>query len=1183
MKSYILLAVMFFSVLSVSGQKKWLDTGLKFTSDKSMVVNKTPVSPQLPTLRSTSLFSEGFEGLGIPSGWSNITTAGGNTWGVGLYNVVGAAHAGSSYAYIVYHPTVAHDAWLFTPDLPLESGKGYLLTFWIKMQGDGTVFEKLEVKIGNAAEVANMDVTPLYTTPDNENITGWKQIQIPYIASTTGDHYIGFHALSPANGYYIAIDDVIITEMPDIDIEVLSIDTPKNGNLTNTEQVTVTVRNNGTLDINNFSLKLELDGSEKATEAAVQTITSGATYSYDFSATLDLSALQNYTIKVTATLASDKVADNDAIEKQVVNAGPGIDLYGFRINTTGALQGLLSIPSSSPDLATQASTYTDGSNLIVAGEYLDGHLYMFSGERTMWGVLPKNFIKLSTNSWTEVSKVSISEYVTDMTYDYSFGMMYGVSNGNLYTINLETGEITLVTSLTTACIVIACDGVGTLYTMTTSGDLCTINKATGELTTIASTGLNPQTYFQSMTFDHVSGRLFLAYISDNEDGLLELNPSTGTYWNMGQIAGVRSQVTGLYSPFTITYTPEKGSNYVEIDATISATFDMNITGNSLAGITLSPDPGSVSASVSGQTITIGHVDLLYGTEYTVTIPGGSVNEIPFDISWSFTTKLNPAHYNKPTEVNVTDINSNEVKVSWRENGPALLWNVKYGPVGFDVNTEGKLLSDVSSNTDYLLNNLDHDTAYDLYIQSTDGSSQQSLWSDVCSFTTPRDCSLPVTAFPWSESFEGAWLPGCWTSYNIDGGGSEWAVNTNTSYIRTGSGSAGHNYDNGYQEGWLVTPKISIPSSGSYTLRFWSYNQYPEDYGKNSMWISTTGNNPSNDTFTEIWTPQSVTTSWVETIVDLSSYAGQEIYFGFKYEGDYAHGWYIDDVEILDFTTYVDAEISSITSPVSGNELTALESVTVNIKNNGGSDITGFELVLEVDGTQIASETYSGTINSLGEKSYTFTQKADLSLVQTYDIKVTVNVTGDMNTDNDSKEIVVENYGSNVVPPTPVPPVPDYVVIRIPEIEGIVTNPAAGKYEHPYGEHWSLEITPLAGYSLEEVIVRINGKIITPTSLRATAESLSYHMSEVRDHLVIEIEGVKSGPSGTDKVDGTTRIYTLGTTLYAETTKAGELAIFTVAGQLVFKRPVDAGTTTVSLQRGVYIVRLEKESWKIVCY
>jgi hypothetical protein len=152
--------------------------------------------------------------------------------------------------------------------------------------------------------------------------------------------------------------------------------------------------------------------------------------------------------------------------------------------------------------------------------------------------------------------------------------------------------------------------------------------------------------------------------------------------------------------------------------------------------------------------------------------------------------------------------------------------------------------------------------------------------------------------------------------------------------------------------------------------------------------------------------------WKRIEVSLKQYAGKDIYIAFKYTnsgGQNGHMWSVDDINVFNLSNHIDAEVVEITSPPSfGVNLTNAEPVTVKIKNNGGGNIGGFTLILECNGTVVATETYSGYINSLTSASYTFYKKVNLSASGNHTIKVTVVLEGDMNPNNDSKTKIVEN-------------------------------------------------------------------------------------------------------------------------------------------------------------------------------
>ena len=172
------------------------------------------------------------------------------------------------------------------------------------------------------------------------------------------------------------------------------------------------------------------------------------------------------------------------------------------------------------------------------------------------------------------------------------------------------------------------------------------------------------------------------------------------------------------------------------------------------------------------------------------------------------------------------------------------------------------------------------------------------------FTFENFSAAPIANFGamspiLTETFEHSTFPPTgWTITNSDGGGQTWAATTSFNYTAGGDSAAIHSYGaSGYAEtGWLITKQISLPAGGEYYLTFWNYNVYPGDYGKNSVLVSTTTNAVTSFT-TELWSPSSVSEPWRQEVVNLSAYAGQNIYLAFRYNGTYAHAWIIDDVSI----------------------------------------------------------------------------------------------------------------------------------------------------------------------------------------------------------------------------------------------------------------------------------------------
>lgn len=104
------------------------------------------------------------------------------------------------------------------------------------------------------------------------------------------------------------------------DIGAVSIDTPNDGVLTATEQVTVTVFNYGLDAQSNFPISLSVDGNNIATENFNGTLDPSTADTYTFTATVDMSTEgQTYEIEVSTDLAGDEDANNDTAIKSVTH------------------------------------------------------------------------------------------------------------------------------------------------------------------------------------------------------------------------------------------------------------------------------------------------------------------------------------------------------------------------------------------------------------------------------------------------------------------------------------------------------------------------------------------------------------------------------------------------------------------------------------------------------------------------------------------------------------------------------------------------------------------------------------------------------------------------------------------------------------------------------------------------
>ena len=238
---------------------------------------------------------------------------------------------------------------------------------------------------------------------------------------------------------------------------------------------------------------------------------------------------------------------------------------------------------------------------------------------------------------------------------------------------------------------------------------------------------------------------------------------------------------------------------------------------------------------------------------------------------------------KPNGLEVTATTTTTATLSWTAGANETAWQIC-------LNGDETNLIMAESNP-FTVEDLTASTAYTAKVRAYCSADDQSDWSNEVSFATECEAIVVDAANPFTEDFEGDWTPLCWESIPyIDGTTTrQWTKTTSSSNIHTGTGAA---YSGYYGPIYLVMPDLQLGTDGdAVQLTFWSYNTYVDDYDKNSI-VLLDGENE-----VELWSPESVNNSWEEVTIDLTEYMGQTISLAFKYEGNNAHGWYVDDVRV----------------------------------------------------------------------------------------------------------------------------------------------------------------------------------------------------------------------------------------------------------------------------------------------
>lgn len=168
--------------------------------------------------------------------------------------------------------------------------------------------------------------------------------------------------------------------------------------------------------------------------------------------------------------------------------------------------------------------------------------------------------------------------------------------------------------------------------------------------------------------------------------------------------------------------------------------------------------------------------------------------------------------------------------------------------------------------------------------------------------TVEGCNI-ISTFPYTmgfESDENNQLE-CWTFIDNDGDGYGWTLQSIPYNGNNSIGSASYINNVGAltPDNWMITPQLQFTADNSYQLSWFTgivdVNYYQEHYG---VYVSTTGTSVSDFTLIQQYTIND--TNWSYHTLDLSAYAGQNVYIAFRHYGCTDIYWMlIDDIAVTE--------------------------------------------------------------------------------------------------------------------------------------------------------------------------------------------------------------------------------------------------------------------------------------------
>ena len=231
-------------------------------------------------------------------------------------------------------------------------------------------------------------------------------------------------------------------------------------------------------------------------------------------------------------------------------------------------------------------------------------------------------------------------------------------------------------------------------------------------------------------------------------------------------------------------------------------------------------------------------------------------------------------------------------------------------------------SEVAAWTEVTLDLPNPSATYYIAFNGTAGYGRGMTIDDVCVDAGP----VTYESIPWYSDLEGDLSE--FTTYQASSGTGMWA--TTTSRYHSGTQSVYHSDANGDHDSWLLTPTFDLSGATVPELKYWDNENYASYYVNHEVLVSE---DYTDDVAAATWTVLATGVSDEDTWVErgpLSLPTTGTVTIAFRYVGDYADAWYLDDITVAEDTWSVDdvdpLDMRIYPNPVDGNFVTILSPV-----------------------------------------------------------------------------------------------------------------------------------------------------------------------------------------------------------------------------------------------------------------
>ncbi|MBQ9645076.1 MAG: choice-of-anchor J domain-containing protein [Prevotella sp.] len=428
-----------------------------------------------------------------------------------------------------------------------------------------------------------------------------------------------------------------------------------------------------------------------------------------------------------------------------------------------------------------------------------------------------------------------------VAYDASTGMAYGQflsEDGQAYefgAIDYSTLTRTTVCQMSLRLVTMSIDANGQLYSIATDGNLYTVDKMTGELTLVGNTGVQPTTNMQSAAFDPQTGQLYWAAIHDDAaSSLYHVDPATAQTVKLLDYADGNELLALQVLPGeTALQVPSAVSDLsLTVDAAdlnqVCVQFTMPTT--TAGGSVLQEGELNYSILVDGRLQTSGSAAAGAATEAVFTLATGSHvvavcvgNDKGRSEYARATVYAGHDEPMAPTEVQlVVDADTHLAHLSWTAPGtegvhqgviqPAQLrYRVSRFPGNVDMGTVDTTEFEEELSSDVL-------TLYYYTVTAVNGDAESQ---------PAKSNSVALGQYletPWTEAFDNDDALQLFTIIDSNGDGSTWAMSAEHSVFYK------YNWRNDADD-WLLTPPIRLSADRRYTfsLKAKSSARYTESF------------------------------------------------------------------------------------------------------------------------------------------------------------------------------------------------------------------------------------------------------------------------------------------------------------------------------------------------------------------